>query len=101
MSSLAENRLQLPAAARQLETARAALIVVDIQAKLLPPIWQRERLVRNSRLLLHLAETLRLPVIATTQYSQGLGPIVPEIASLLPPAAAVHDKLQFSCFGSP
>lgn len=76
-----------------------ALVVVDIQEKLLPPIHDRERLVRNAQLLLRLARNLDLPVVATTQYSSGLGKTVPEIAALLPQNQPV-DKLQFGCFGN-
>jgi nicotinamidase-related amidase len=86
-------------ARRPLAAEECALIVVDIQEKLLPPIFERERLVRNSQLLLRLARILDLPVLATTQYAKGLGATVPEIASLLP-TAEVLDKTAFSCFGS-
>ena len=86
-------------ARRPLDAAKSALIVVDIQEKLLPPIWQRERLVRNAQLLLRLAKILDMPVLATTQYAKGLGPTVPEIAALLPPGEVI-DKTAFSCFGS-
>jgi len=82
-----------------LEADRCALVVVDIQEKLLPPIFQKEQLVRNSRLLLRLAGILRIPALATTQYAKGLGDTIPEIASLLPETQAT-DKLMFSCFGS-
>jgi nicotinamidase-related amidase len=86
--------------ARQpLSAERAALVVVDIQEKLLPPIHEKERLVRNSQLLLRLAGILQIPVVATTQYAKGLGKTVPEIAALLPPPEPI-DKLQFGCFGS-
>ena len=88
-------------AARQpLSAERAALVVVDIQEKLLPPIYEKERLVRNSQLLLRLAGILNIPVVATTQYAKGLGKTVPEIASLLLAAEPI-DKLQFGCFASP
>ena len=86
-------------ARRPLEAEKSALIVVDIQEKLLPPIFEKERLVRNSQLLLRLAGIVELPVLATTQYAKGLGPTVPEVASLLP-AGDVMDKTAFSCFGS-
>jgi len=71
-------------ARRPLEAEQCALIVVDMQEKLLPPIWQKERLVRNVQLLIRLAEILRIPALLTTQYAKGLGNTVPEIASLLP-----------------
>jgi nicotinamidase-related amidase len=86
-------------ARRQLEPDQCALIVVDIQEKLLPPIWEKERLVRNSQLLIRLAGILKIPALVTTQYTKGLGNTVPEISSLLPDTPPV-DKLMFSCFGS-
>lgn len=89
------------AARRPLAAERTALVVVDIQEKLLPPIHQKERLVRNAQLLLRLAGILKLPVLATTQYARGLGATVPEIASLLPPGTRPIDKLEFGCFGNP
>jgi nicotinamidase-related amidase len=87
-------------ARRPLETERCALIVVDIQEKLLPPIFQKEQLVRNSQLLIRLSGILKIPTIVSTQYAKGLGKIVPEITSLLPAQQEAIDKVQFSCFGS-
>ncbi len=86
-------------ARRPLEAEQCALIVVDMQEKLLPPIWEKERLVRNARLLIRLAGILKIPALVTTQYAKGLGNTVPDIASLLPDTQPI-DKLMFSCFGS-
>jgi nicotinamidase-related amidase len=86
-------------ARRALQAELCALVVIDIQEKLLPPIFQREQLVRNSQLLIRAAGILKMPVLATTQYAKGLGGTVPEIASLLPEGEAI-DKQLFSCFGS-
>jgi nicotinamidase-related amidase len=86
-------------ARRTLEADSCVLIVVDIQEKLLPPIFQKEQLVRNSQLLIRAARILRIPSLVSTQYAKGLGKIVPEIASLLPQSEAI-DKQLFSCFGS-
>jgi len=86
-------------ARRPLEIERCALLVIDIQEKLLPPIFERERLVRNAQQLIRLAGILKIPSVVTTQYAKGLGSTVPEIASLLPEAQPI-DKLAFSCFGS-
>ena len=82
-----------------LEADRCTLLVVDIQEKLLPPIFQKEQLIGNSQLLIRLAGILKLPPLMTTQYAKGLGATVPEIASLLPETHAI-DKQMFSCFGS-
>ncbi|HSB75116.1 MAG TPA: hydrolase [Terriglobales bacterium] len=91
--------LDTPSAARPLLADHCALIVVDIQEKLLPPIFDKERLLRNSQLLVRLAGILQIPTLVTTQYCKGLGHVVPEIASLLPDLRPM-DKLEFSCFGS-
>jgi nicotinamidase-related amidase len=90
---------QAEVARRPLEADSCALVVVDIQEKLLPPIFNKEALLKNSQLLIRLAKILDLPIIVTTQYSKGLGSTVPEIASLLEDVPA-FDKLEFSCFGS-
>ena len=86
-------------ARRPLEAEQCALIVVDIQEKLLPPIFQKDQLVRNSQLLIRLADILKIPILLTTQYAKGLGNTVSDIASLLPETQAI-DKQMFSCFGS-
>ena len=86
-------------ARRPLEADQCALLVVDIQEKLLPPIFEKERMVKNSQLLIRLAGILKIPALMTTQYAKGLGNTVPEIASLLPETQAI-DKHMFSCFGS-
>jgi nicotinamidase-related amidase len=86
-------------ARRPLEAEQCALIVVDMQEKLLPPIWEKQRLVKNAQLLIRLAGILKIPALVTTQYAKGLGNTVPDIASMLPDSPAI-DKLMFSCFGS-
>jgi nicotinamidase-related amidase len=86
-------------ARRPLEAEGCALIVVDIQEKLLPPIFQKDLLLRNSQLLIRLAGILKIPALVTTQYAKGLGNTTPEIASLLPETQPI-DKQMFSCFGS-
>jgi nicotinamidase-related amidase len=86
-------------ARRPLAAEQCALVVVDIQTKLLPPIFQKEQLVRNAQLLIRAAGILKIPSMISTQYAKGLGGTVPEVASLLPDTEAI-DKLMFSCFGS-
>jgi len=84
---------------RPLDPQQCSLIVIDIQEKLVPPIFQKEQMVRNSQLLIRLATILKMPAIVTTQYSKGLGNTVPEVASLLPETQAIEKQI-FSCFGS-
>jgi nicotinamidase-related amidase len=86
-------------ARRPLDPDRCALIVIDIQEKLLPPIFEKERLVRNAQLLIRLAGILKMPTLMSTQYSKGLGNTIAEIASMLPDVEPL-EKTAFSCFGS-
>jgi nicotinamidase-related amidase len=72
----------------------SALLVVDVQEKLVPAIGAAARVVWNVRRLIDGAKVLGLPVLATEQYPQGLGATVPELASRLEHRPA---KLSFSC----
>jgi len=99
VTSPAEIAANSEAARRPLKPEDCALAVIDIQERLLPAIFEKERVVRNAQLLVRLADILSLPIIASTQYVKGLGPIIEEIRSLLPQVKTV-DKLEFGCFGN-
>ena len=81
-----------------LERGRAALVVVDIQERLLPAIFEKERVLKNTLLLMKAAALLEVPVVLTTQYRKGLGEIVPEVRAAAQGAQPL-DKLSFGCFG--
>lgn len=83
----------------RLNADEAVLVVVDMQERLLPAIHNQESVKANTALLMHAAQTLSVPVIVTTQYLKGLGPVVGELSALNPTAPI--DKMTFSCFGSP
>src|SRR5689334_21271023 len=87
------------AARRPLRAEECAIAVIDIPAKLLPPIWESERMVRNSQLLIRMALAMNLPILVSTQYAKRLGRTIPEISSLLPDVNVI-DKLEFGCFGN-
>ena len=86
--------------AELLDPDRTAVVVVDLQEKLLPAISERERVLRNGVLLLRLADALGLPVLLTTQYARGLGRTVEAVTEAAPGAQPI-DKVSFGCFGSP
>jgi len=99
VGSLVASHDSAEIARQPLHADHCALVVVDIQEKLLPPIHEKDRLVRNAQLLVRLANILEIPALVTTQYARGLGQTVPEVASLLPGVSPI-DKLEFGCFGS-
>lgn len=75
-----------------------ALLVVDVQTKLIGMIDGHQRIVWNIRRLLDGAKILGLPAVATEQYPQGLGGTVPELAARL---GTIPAKNTFSCGGCP
>lgn len=86
----------------RLERERTAVLLVDIQERLLPamPPEVRESVVRNARLLVGGAKALRLPVFCTEQYPRGLGATVAELAAELPEGTKPIEKLTFSSCGA-
>ena len=81
--------------AHRLKRATAALVVVDIQERLLPAIFERERVVQNAVRLIQGAAALSVPLFVTEQYPKGLGATVPEVASAVAGFAPIS-KLAFS-----
>jgi nicotinamidase-related amidase len=84
----------LPRSPELMSRHDTALLVIDVQTKLLaamsPPatlIWNIGRLIRG-------AQVLGLRVAATEQYPKGLGPTTSELAEMLPEIPA---KVMFSC----
>jgi nicotinamidase-related amidase len=76
-----------------------ALLVIDVQDKLIPKVAGAAVVVRNVAFLLDAARLLQMPVLATEQYPKGLGPTVPEVLKRLPERPP--DKLAFSCCAVP
>jgi len=80
----------------ELMSARdTALVVIDVQEKLAATVAESARVVWNCRRLVDGAGILGLPVVATEQYPEGLGPTVAELADLVEHR---HAKLRFSCY---
>jgi len=79
---------------------QTALVIVDFQERLFPAMDpdRKEEMRKNTALLLELARVLRLPILFTEQYPEGLGRTVPEVAELLPEGAEPFAKVEFSCW---
>lgn len=80
----------------RLTPQNSALVVVDVQEKLMNLTPRRAELLAGVQKLLGAARVLQIPVIVTAQYVKGLGPVCPEIAGTAP----VIEKRAFSCCGS-
>ncbi len=82
-----------------LAAENTAVVLVDLQEKLLPVISERDALVDSAGRLVTGAAVLGVPVIHTEQNPRGLGPTVAAVADLLPDPPVT--KLAFSCCGEP
>lgn len=83
----------------RLTRENTALAIIDIQERLLPAMFEHERVLRAAGQLARGAALFDLPVIVTEQYRKGLGPTVPELASAIPGFAPI-EKLAFSACGA-
>ena len=76
-----------------------ALLIIDIQERILPVISNHERVVEYTLKLIKGFRALGLPIYYTEQYPKGLGPtarlIMDELGDLKP-----FDKMSFSCSGA-
>jgi nicotinamidase-related amidase len=84
---------------RRLTRAAAGLVVVDFQERLLPAMFEAQRVLQTSLRLIQGATVLGLPVFATEQYRKGLGATVPEIRAAIAGFAPM-EKLAFSACGA-
>jgi nicotinamidase-related amidase len=82
----------------RLTAPHGALLVVDLQEKLLAKIEEREQVVANALGLVRGAKVLGLPVLATEQYPKGLGPSVADLVELVPQRGS---KTTFHCCAVP
>ena len=84
-----------------MDQERSHLLVVDLQARLMPAILDGDAIVPRVNILLKAAGRLGVPVTVTEQYPQGLGSTVPAILETVPADAVVLPKTSFSAAGDP
>lgn len=73
-----------------------ALLVVDMQDRLLSNVHDWQRVLDNVCWLVKVAQKLHVPVMASEQYPKGLGATHGDVAALLS-GEAIVEKLHFSC----
>jgi nicotinamidase-related amidase len=75
---------------------KSALMVVDVQERLLRHIHGWQAVLENIYWLMQVARKIGVPVMVTEQYPQGLGHTATELAAEFTPAM-VGEKVHFSC----
>ena len=79
-----------------MEAKNSCLLVVDIQARLVPVIDQAQQAIENAAILIQAANKLDVPMLVSEHYPPKLGPTVEPIASLVA-QGSVMEKTEFSC----
>lgn len=72
-------------------------LIIDIQERLFPVMHEKEAFLKNSEMLIQGLNALNIPLIATQQYTRGLGETLSEITSLIPDFTFI-EKTDFSCY---
>ena len=81
------------------DTKNSALLMVDIQERLMPLVSSKDAVLRNAVRLLTAVRVLDLPLLVTEQYPKGIGPTLLQLSSLLPLGTPCIEKTSFSCCG--
>ncbi len=89
---------EFPRSPHLMTASDTGLVVIDVQSKLIGLIHDHNLILWNIRRLIEGANLFSLPVLATEQYPQGLGPTTPTLASKLKTA---FEKTVFSCGSCP
>lgn len=71
-------------------------LVIDIQERLFPVMWEKEKLLKSCTTLIQGLSELKLPLVVTQQYTKGLGETIGEIKSVVPDFKPM-EKRDFSC----
>lgn len=83
-----------------IQSEKSLLLVIDVQERLTPAIFDAPRLTANIIKLLKAAKLLEVPCLGTEQYPKGLGKTLDEVAVLIP-ADSMIEKIYFSAMGEP
>lgn len=79
-----------------LDRNRSAVLVIDVQEKLVPLINNHDALLKNLKKVIQGATILGIPLAITEQYPKGLGGTVDEI-STINQTIPKYEKRMFSC----
>lgn len=82
-----------------MDVSLCGLLVVDMQTRLLPAIAGGQTVLEQVIWLVRLARRLGIPISASEQYPQGLGPTHPDLLGELP-ADCIRSKVHFSCLAA-
>ena len=75
---------------------RTVALIIDIQERLYPFIFENERLIKNVVKLIEGLKIIGIPIFVTEQYVKGLGSTIETVANVLGSQSRI-EKISFSC----
>jgi nicotinamidase-related amidase len=83
----------------RLDRKHTALVIIDVQEKLMPVIDDAAAVIRNIERLVRGCHILGVPVLVTEQYVKGLGPTVEPLRRAIEETSG-YAPLEKSCFSA-
>lgn len=80
----------------RIEASETAALVIDYQSKLVPVMYQKEKLLYNTDILLRGLQVLEIPMYLTQQYTKGLGMTIDAVTE----AAGTAEYIEKITFGA-
>ncbi len=76
--------------------SRCALLVIDLQERMMPSIHDADATIANTIAMIEIAKLLSIPILTTEQNPNGLGKTVASVATALSGTTPAFAKTQFS-----
>jgi nicotinamidase-related amidase len=84
-----------------LDRGDSVLVVIDVQERYLPHLYEGPRVLEAARRLVEGAKLVGVPILVTEQYPKGIGPTAPVVRAALPADVRPIEKSTMSCLGAP
>lgn len=84
----------------KLSRENTSLLIIDVQEKLIKLVDHSAEILCNIQKIIKGFQILRIPIVVSEQYPQGLGSTVPALQTYLGEGISYVEKTSFSCLGS-
>ena len=82
-----------------IKAENTAAIIVDVQEKLMPAMFNQEEVERNVNRLVAGLKLLEVPMIVTQQYTKGIGMTIPSVMETFGDDFSYMEKTSFGVYG--
>lgn len=82
-----------------IKAENTAAIIVDVQEKLMPAMFNQEEVEKNVNRLISGLKLLEIPMVVTQQYTKGIGMTIPSVMETIGESFSYMEKTSFSVYG--